>query len=242
MDDRLREKDARLAENIAESTKPSADDVVQAQVSPSALYETDAQAGSAVADREAKEPQALTEPTVQQTPALSTSQRLWNDAYDSLEHDNDTAKLVKAYVKTLTKVLEADTAPSTSTSGPSDVSTELKDSTKRQMYMKKLVEEGRAKVFTASKITKGVGDVAQFILSAKGMIDLAIQNIPQAALPWAGVCVGLQVSTHPSCFSCLVSVLTDTRPDPLESCERDKIQPCRHHSCRLENGLVLRPD
>lgn len=76
MDDRLREKDARLAENIAESTKPSADDVVQAQVSPSALCETDTQAGSAVADREAKEPQALTEPTVQQTPALSTSQRL----------------------------------------------------------------------------------------------------------------------------------------------------------------------
>jgi len=108
--------------------------------------------------------------------------------------------------------------------------------------MKKLVEEGRAKVFTASKITKEVSDVAQFILSTKGMIDLAIQNIPQAALSWAGVCVELQVSTHPSCFSCLISVLTDTRSDPLEFCERDKIQPCRHHSCRFENGLILRPD
>jgi len=50
------------------------------------------------------------------------------------------------------------------------------------MYMKKLVEEGRTKVFTTSKITKGVDDVAQFILSAKRMIDLTIQNIPQAAL------------------------------------------------------------
>jgi len=242
VDDRLREKDARLAENIAESTKPSADDVVQTQVSPSVLCETDTQAGSAVADREAKEPQALTESTVQQISALSTSQRLWNDAYDSLEHDNDTAKLVKAYVKTLTKVLEANTAPSISTSEPSDVSIELKDSTKRQMYMKKLVEEGRTKVFTTSKITKGVDDVAQFILSAKRMIDLTIQNIPQAALSWADVCVELQVSTHSSCFSCLISVLTDTRPDPLESCERDKIQPCRHHSCRFENELILRPD
>ena len=107
--------------------------------------------------------------------------------------------------------------------------------------MKKLVEEGQAKVSTPSKITKGVGDVAQFILSAKGMIDLAIQNIPQAALPWAGVCVGLQVSNHPH-FNCLVSVSTDIHPDPLESCESDKIQPCWHRSCCFQNGLVLRPN
>lgn len=91
------------------------------------------------------------------------------------------------------------------------------------MYMKKLVEEGRAKIFTAAKITKGVGGVAQFILSAKEMIDLAIQNIPQAALPWAGVCIGIQVSIYPSCFSCLISVLADTRLDPFESCKCDKI-------------------
>jgi len=182
VNDCLREKNARLAKNIAESTKPSVDDVVQTQVSSSALCETDTQAGSAVADREAKEPQALTKLTVQQISALFTSQRLWNDAYDSLEHDNDTAKLVKTYVKTLTKVLEVNTVSSISTSGLSDVSIELKDSIKRQMYMKKLVEEGRAKVFTTSKITKRVSDVAQFILSAKEMIDLTIQNILQAAL------------------------------------------------------------
>lgn len=60
--------------------------------------------------------------------------------------------------------------------------------------MKKLVEEGRAKVSIPSKFTKGVGDVAQFILLAKASIDTAIQNIPQATLPWAGVCIGLQVS------------------------------------------------
>lgn len=131
MDDRLREKDAQLAEDIAKSTKPSANDVVQAQVSPSALSETDAKAGSAVADRGAKEPQTLTEPAVQQTPARSTSQRLWNDAYDSLENDNNTAELVKAYVKALTTVLKAKTAPRISALGASDVLNELKDSTKR---------------------------------------------------------------------------------------------------------------
>src|SRR5256885_6569071 len=39
-----------------------------------------------------------------------------------------------------------------------------------------------------------VSDVAQFILPAKEMMDVAIQNIPQAALLRAGVCVGLQVN------------------------------------------------
>jgi hypothetical protein len=60
--------------------------------------------------------------------------------------------------------------------------------------MRKLVEQGRAKVAKAYKITKVAGDMAKFVLDAKAMIDLAIQNIPQAALPWAGVCIGLQVS------------------------------------------------
>jgi N-terminal domain of NWD NACHT-NTPase len=144
-------------------------------------------------------------------------------------------------VKTLTMVLKAEKTPDTSASGASDVSTELKDPTKRQMHMTKLLEEGQAKVFTASNITKGVGDVAQFILSTKGLVDLAIQNIPQAALPWAGVCVGLQVSTHLS-ISKAVSVSTDVHPDPLESCESDKIQPRGHHTCGFQNGLVLQPD
>lgn len=227
---------------MQDTSKTSSSDAAQAQVPPSVLPFTDAQAGPAGADPGAKEPQPVTESAVQQTAALSTSQRLWNDAYDSLENDNDTAELVKSYMKTLTTVLKAEKAPGTSASGASDVSAELKDPTKRQMHIKKLVEEGQAKVSTPSKITKGVGDVAQFILSAKGMIDLAIQNIPQAALPWAGVCVGLQVSNHPPYFNCLVSVSTDIHPDPLESCESDKIQPCWHRSCCFQNGLVLRPN
>ena len=164
--------------------------VRQARVPP------DVQVGPAGADAQ-KEARPGTEFAAQQTQVISTSQRLWNDAYDGLENDNETAKLVKAYVKTLTMVLEAENASDTSDSRANDVPTELNDPTKRQIHMKKLLEDGRAKVFTASNITKGVGDVAQFILSAKGLVDLAVQNIPQAALPWAGVCIGLQVSTHP---------------------------------------------
>lgn len=98
-------------------------------------------------------------------------------------------------METLTKVLRAN-IPKTVASGAGDISTELKDLAKRQKYMEDLVKKGQSKVTTVSKISKGVGDVAQFVLSAKGMIDAAIQNIPQAALPWAGVCIGLQVGNY----------------------------------------------
>jgi hypothetical protein len=122
----------------------------------------------------------------QQLPALSVSQTLWDAAYDSLEEDADTAELVKSYVKTLMIASDIDSN--------TDLSAELEDPIQRQIHMRELVEKRQAKIYTPSKITKGVGDVAQFILSAKPIIDAAIQNIPQATLPWAGVCVGLQAS------------------------------------------------
>lgn len=64
-----------------------------------------------------------------------------------------------------------------------DVATTLKDPSQRQAHMRKLVQEGQEKISTLSKITQGVGDAVKFVLSAKAIVDLAIQNIPQAALP-----------------------------------------------------------
>ncbi|KAK4105101.1 hypothetical protein N658DRAFT_564774 [Parathielavia hyrcaniae] len=132
-----------------------------------------------------------TESTEQPTPILSVSERLWNAAYDSLETDN--AELVMSYMKMLEQFLEL---------------TQLHNPTKRQMHMRRLVEEGQAKISRASKITNGVGDVADFVLSVKGIIDLAVQCVPQAALPWAGVCVGLQVSSRPSNTPLCLAALT----------------------------------
>ena len=79
------------------------------------------------------------------------------------------------------------------------------------MTSKHPTNQGRAKISRASKITNGVGDVAGFVLSVKGIIDLAVQSVPQAALPWAGVCVGLQVSSRPSNTAlCLAPTSTNT--------------------------------
>jgi hypothetical protein len=152
----------------------------------------------------------------QQNPSLS--QALWNDAYDSLEKDED--KLVEAYKNSLVEVLvdeklkdlKAKNAIDTSAAGASHGSAEreglkakildeLKDRTKRQIHMELLVENGKARVAKASNITKAVGDFAEAILLAKPIIDPVVQYTPQAApaaLPWAGVCFGLQVSNYPS--------------------------------------------
>jgi hypothetical protein len=126
-------------------------------------------------------------------PAFATSQRLWNAAYDSLE--NDEAELVGSYVKILVAELCSEASENAALDTVS-VANELKDPSQRQKHMQKLVKEGRARVAKASKITEGVGDFVEAILSVKPMVDLAVQNIPQAApaaLPWAGVCFGLQV-------------------------------------------------
>ncbi|KAK3298813.1 uncharacterized protein B0H64DRAFT_371246 [Chaetomium fimeti] len=119
------------------------------------------------------------EPEGQSSPALSVSQTLWNAAYDSLEEDAETTELVNSYVRTLMKVSGVDPA--------TDLSAELKDTTQRQMHMRDLVEKGQAKIATPARVTETAGDVAQFILTVKPIIDAAIQNIPQAALPWAGI-------------------------------------------------------
>ena len=107
----------------------------EAQVPPTVVPVTDAQSGPARAGPLAKESQPVTECTI------STSQRLWNAAYDSLEKDDDTSELVRSYVNILTKVLKAEKA--SDPSAPNDVLAELKDPNKRQMYMVHLVEEGQ---------------------------------------------------------------------------------------------------
>ena len=112
---------------------------------------------------------------------------MWNSAYDSLKNDGNTATLVESYVRTLDKAL------GTGNDTGNGVAALLDDSDTRQHVMKKFVKAGQAKIATPSRLTKGVGNVAEFIQKIKPIVDTAIGNLPQAALPWVGVCVGLQV-------------------------------------------------
>jgi hypothetical protein len=174
----------------------------------------DVDARPTAADPGAKEPLPLTKPGVQQD--LNLSQKLWNDAYDRIEKNG--GKLVEGYRKTLAKVLVDETlqdlevkkatgTPAVEASDDAaelekmkaDISAALDDRSNRQRHLETLVKQGQAKVAKSSKITMGVGAVAESILSFKPFVDPILQNIPQAApaaLPWAGVCVGLKVRNY----------------------------------------------
>ncbi|KAG5944181.1 hypothetical protein E4U53_006921 [Claviceps sorghi] len=128
---------------------------------------------------------------------LSKSQQLWNDAYDGLQDAGATAGIVRSYAETLTLVIAGDNGQRLD-AGTSNLATDLKDPIKRQAHMRDLVKKGRDKFANDSKLAQAVGDVASFVLQARGVIDVAIKNVPQAALPWAGVCVALQILTNPA--------------------------------------------
>jgi hypothetical protein len=131
---------------------------------------------------------AAAEPTEQQRTSLSKSQDLWIAAFEDLAQRQDTARLVRAYIKTLTTVL-------TTRLSDAEVLACLDDRAKLQGLMRELVEDGQAKLSKRSTTTNAVSAVTQFVGSVKGIVDVAVQRIPQAALPWAGVSIGLQVST-----------------------------------------------
>jgi hypothetical protein len=123
---------------------------------------------------------------------LPKSQQLWNDAYDGLEDGGSTSGIVQSYAETLTFAIAGEDGEK-SAEERAALAADLKDPVKRQAHMRDLVQKGREKFADDSKLAQTVGDVAGFVLQARGVIDVAIKNVPQAALPWAGVCVGLQV-------------------------------------------------
>ena len=198
--------------------KPSAGNTAQAQVTTASPV-VDADASQAVAVSSAEPLSSTKDSDVQKD--LDISRKLWDDAYNSLKEDKDTMKTFTVYVGTLERILGGETDNSASTTAPSntsaaannlktdktpDVSTGVpdnifKDASKRQEYMMALVTKGTEKVAKSSKITKEVGDFADTVLKFKPLVDFGLSTTPQAApaaLPWAGVCIGLQVSSCPS--------------------------------------------
>lgn len=189
------QKSRRPTPDLQESSNISSGYPAQAQVSSIVLPVTSTQVAHAKANRAASEPQLATDVGSQYD--SSYSQKLWDDAYDSIEKDQD--ELIKAYMKILAKVLKLEKPTDISAGGAANIPIEFHDDRAyRKIHMEHLVKEGKEKVARATKISRAVGDFAETILKIKPLGDF-VMTIPQAApaaLPWAGVCVGLLVSNH----------------------------------------------
>ena len=123
--------------------------------------------------------------------ASCIAQRLWDRAYDNLKADESA--LVLAYEKILSRELN-EKAPKSEELESQINTIEQRDPAVRRLQMGLLVKAGLKKTESVVKVKHGIGEAVNFILSAKNIIDSAVQMVPQAALAWAGVCFALQVS------------------------------------------------
>jgi hypothetical protein len=183
-------------------------------------------------DREGDKATKQPELTAHATAELTTSQILWNEAYDSLKVEE--AALVKSYVKVMAKNLQPE-----GTGAVDAVLAKMDDPVERQLAMEKLVRDGVQKIARTSAVANGVGVVADGFLKAKSLVDTAIGNIPQAALPWAGVCVVLQVSWLGQSEVPCSSISPHTCAGPHKSDASLAGEPGRHGVCSSQHGLVL---
>lgn len=150
---------------------------------------------------------------------VDPSVELWNTAYDQLETDEATAEIATAYRETLAELLtkgELDmrrnaTSPvgaSTDTSVDNvavqdairaDKLGQLKDWERRSELLTRFVMDGQDKI-KLTTASQRVGTIAEGILKAQPLVNIALQvpHAAPAALPWAGVLIGLQILANPA--------------------------------------------
>jgi hypothetical protein len=131
---------------------------------------------------------------------LNISEKLWNEAYDLIQKDEK--ELAEFYVATLRASFEEEggKAKEISAAEAVEISAKLNDRTTRRGCLNELLIKGQEKVKKTSQFSKILGDVAGGILMLQPVMDI-VTSVPQAAvvaLPWAGVCIGLQVSSQKS--------------------------------------------
>ncbi|EHK17970.1 uncharacterized protein TRIVIDRAFT_132302, partial [Trichoderma virens Gv29-8] len=118
---------------------------------------------------------------------------IWNSAYDTLKADEP--KLVRAYEKILSLKLNS----SSVSLEPANVENTIDNESVlvRRDQMHKLINEGLSKTFREANIKNDMGTVMQVVNTTKKLVSDAIKDMPQAALPWALVCVSLSILANP---------------------------------------------
>lgn len=124
------------------------------------------------------------------SPPEFTHNILWNEAYQQLNTENK--RMIDAYEKIISRVFLK--AESDKPQGINPDNVVAQDPSLRGEQMKKIVKQGLVKVEKAKRVTEGYGKFFQLVTPFKSVLDAGLQNVPQAALPWAVVSASLDVS------------------------------------------------
>jgi hypothetical protein len=127
------------------------------------------------------------------------SQRVWDRAFDDLAEAAETKDLVEAYAKVIPEALKPEGAEKSTENGNEEAAAKMRNPDERRELMRASVEAGIKKLSNSksTKLSDAAGTASSIVLGMKDTIDLAVSTNPQAALPWAGVCIGLQVKSPP---------------------------------------------
>ncbi|GKU11177.1 unnamed protein product, partial [Fusarium langsethiae] len=148
--------------------------------------------------------QQATQPTSQPPPSPPTStdaetsplpslqERLWNRAYDKLKENEP--ELVEAYEKILSVKLHQKTPSSVDCESTENDISKVRET--RSCQMQKLVKEGLVRTQNQESIKRGIGEVLEVVQPVRGIVDKAIQAVPEAAIAWVGVCLGLEILSN----------------------------------------------
>ncbi|KAK1767916.1 NACHT domain-containing protein, partial [Phialemonium atrogriseum] len=131
-----------------------------------------------------------TPPNLRQTP--TSSLMLWDRAYDSLKLDEPT--IMQKYEMILSCQIERSSVSETAESQANIIAQDLPD--KRRDQMKKLVVDGQMKTAREAEIKETTGTVLRVVTQTKSLIDVAVQAVPQAALPWSIACIAIKMLTN----------------------------------------------
>lgn len=114
-------------------------------------------------------------------------EELWNEAYNTLRDSGN--KYIVEYEEILLSELKNDNPDITS------LGTSYPD---RWQNMQRLVEIGLKKTEKEAKIYGQVNDGLQLFDTVRSLVTPAVSAVPQAAIPWVGVCFILEVFSNPA--------------------------------------------
>ncbi|KAM0338618.1 hypothetical protein ACHAPU_011274 [Fusarium lateritium] len=115
--------------------------------------------------------------------------QLWNEAYDNLRDSG--SKHITEYEEILVSELKKDNPDA----GSVTIGTSHEE---RWLQMQRLVEIGLAKTEKEAKIYEKVNDGLELFGTVRALVEPAVSAVPQAAIPWVGVCFILEVISNPA--------------------------------------------